>query len=185
MHNGSTLTAEAARRLACDSGLHRLITAPGSVPLDMGRSERTVSPQVFLALAARDGGCIFPGCDRPPGWCQAHHIIHWECGGPTDVENLVVLCHHHHHLVHEGGWLMHGPAGSLTILRPDGEFHWQRGDGAHMGTGAAMVSELFPDDREDPDDPDDREDPDDPDESRRWDGDRRRFADAAAAGGGP
>ncbi len=127
IHNGSTLTAEAARRLACDCGIHRLLTAADSVPLDMGRRTRVVGSHVFLALAARDLGCVFPGCDRPPGWCQAHHIVAWESGGATDVANLVLLCHHHHHLVHEGGWLLGGPAHTMTIRRPTGELHWRRG----------------------------------------------------------
>ena len=47
---------------------------------------------------------MFPGCDRPSEWCQAHHLIPFEHGGSTDLANLCLLCSHHHHLVHEGGW---------------------------------------------------------------------------------
>ena len=64
---------------------------------------------------------MFPGCDRPPGWCDGHHIVHWADGGPTDLANLALLCNHHHKAIHEGGWTMaRAPDGSLTFTRPDG-----------------------------------------------------------------
>ena len=64
---------------------------------------------------------MFPGCDRPPGWCDGHHIVHWADGGPTDLANLVFLCDHHHKAMHEGGWTMaRAPNGTLTFTRPDG-----------------------------------------------------------------
>ena len=72
--------------------------------LDLGRTNRTVSPAQRKALIVRDGGCIFPGCDRPASWCDAHHIIHWLDSGPTDLWNLCLLCSAHHHIVHDGGW---------------------------------------------------------------------------------
>ena len=55
-------------------------------------------------LELRDRGCAFPGCDRPPAWTQAHHIIAWSRGGPTTVDNGVLLCGHHHRLIHQGHW---------------------------------------------------------------------------------
>ena len=64
---------------------------------------------------------MFPGCDRPPGWCDGHHIVHWADGGPTDMANLALLCDHHHTAIHEGGWTMaRAPDGTLTFTRPDG-----------------------------------------------------------------
>ena len=65
-----------------------------------------MSPAQRAALALRDRGCTFPNCDRPAGWCDAHHIDHWIDGGPTDLDNLTLLCSRHHHLLHEGGWLV-------------------------------------------------------------------------------
>jgi hypothetical protein len=56
------------------------------------------------ALIARDKGCAFPGCDRPPGWCAAHHILHWVDGGHTALCNLVLLCDHHHGVAHAEEW---------------------------------------------------------------------------------
>jgi len=101
---GGPISAEAARRIACDAGITRVITDPAGVPLDVGRESRTVTPGQWAALVARDRGCAFPGCTRPPEWCIAHHITHWADGGPTDLDNLVLLCGHHHRVVHHRGW---------------------------------------------------------------------------------
>jgi hypothetical protein len=69
----------------------------------------------------RDRGCTFPGCDRPPGWSSAHHIVHWVNDGPTDLHNLTLLCNFHHHRVHEGRFgCTRAPDGTLTFTRPDG-----------------------------------------------------------------
>jgi len=78
-------------------------------PLEVGRATRVVSPSQRTALAVRDGGCRFPGCARPPAWCEAHHRRHWLHGGPTDLNNLVLLCRAHHRAVHEGHQHLHPP----------------------------------------------------------------------------
>jgi hypothetical protein len=71
-------------------------------PLNLGRSQRLFSAAQRIALAARDGGCLIPGCDRPPSWCEAHHIDEWEKhSGRTDVDAGVLLCRHHHRWVHD------------------------------------------------------------------------------------
>ena len=87
-----------------DSG--RCQTAPciSAQPLDIGRSTRIVPQGLRRALILRDGGCAFPGCDRPPLWCDAHHIDHWADGGPTSLCNTALLCVHHHDRVHRDGW---------------------------------------------------------------------------------
>jgi Domain of unknown function (DUF222)/HNH endonuclease len=88
-------------------------------PLEVGRTTRTVSPAQRNALIVRDGGCAFPGCQRPQGWCEAHHLRHWAHGGPTDLANLALLCWTHHRAVHEGGWrLRRDPDGRLTATPP-------------------------------------------------------------------
>jgi hypothetical protein len=90
-----------------------------SQPLDVGRASRVVHPAQRTALAGRDGGCGFPGCDRPLAWCDAHHLQHWLDGGPTDLSNLALLCRAQHRAVHEGGWqLTRGPDGRLTATPP-------------------------------------------------------------------
>ncbi|HEV2920584.1 MAG TPA: DUF222 domain-containing protein [Actinomycetota bacterium] len=88
-------------------------------PLDVGRTTRVVQPAQRTALAVRDGGCVFPGCDRPLAWCEGHHLRHWLDGGPTDLANLALLCRAHHRAVHEGGWrLVRGPDGWPTATPP-------------------------------------------------------------------
>jgi HNH endonuclease len=86
-----------------------------SLPLEVGRATRVIAPAQRAALAARDGGCVFPDCDRPLAWCDAHHLWHWVDGGPTDLGNLALVCREHHRQVHEGGWqLARGPDGRFT-----------------------------------------------------------------------
>jgi hypothetical protein len=87
-------------RLLCDSALARMVLDANGVPVDMGRAVRTATRAQRRALAARDGGCAFPGCHVPAHLTQAHHIKHWEDQGPTDIDNLVLLCPHHHRRLH-------------------------------------------------------------------------------------
>ncbi len=101
---GATLPAAAMRRWACDVGIIPMVLAADSQILDYGRMTRLISRGLRSYLIARDGGCIFPGCDRPPAWTEGHHRIHVADGGPTNPENLDLLCVRHHHAVHEGGW---------------------------------------------------------------------------------
>jgi hypothetical protein len=117
---GHDLSATAVRRLACDAEIIAAVFATDSELLDLGRRARLVSPAQRLALVMRDRGCAFPSCDRPPGWCDAHHIDHWIHGGPTDLDNLVLLCSRHHHLLHEGGWTVRRSAARLEFTGPDG-----------------------------------------------------------------
>jgi hypothetical protein len=87
-------------------------------PLEVGRATRVVQPAQRAALAVRDAGCVFPGCERPLAWCDGHHLWHWADGGPTDLSNLALLCRAHHRAVHEGGWqLTRGPDGRFTASR--------------------------------------------------------------------
>jgi hypothetical protein len=101
---GGPILRQSLERIGCTAQLVRLVTAGGSRVLDLGTAQRLATPAQRIALAARDKGCAFPGCDRPPGWTDAHHVIPWRTGGHTDLDNLILLCRHHHRLVHEGGW---------------------------------------------------------------------------------
>ncbi len=120
---------ETAFRLACDCSVTRVLMRGESEVLDLGRSTRLASVAQHKALAIRDRGCVFPGCDRPPAWCNAHHLVWWEHGGPTDEQNLCLLCRRHHTLCHEGGWgirrrddgtyeVTEPPAGHVPTRRP-------------------------------------------------------------------
>jgi hypothetical protein len=107
--------------MTCDAKIARVITDGPSVILDKGHTTRTVSTDQRHALTVRDRGCVFPGCDRPPGWCHAHHIKHWANDGPSDLDNLALLCSHHHHLVHEGHFgLERDHHGDPVFTRPNG-----------------------------------------------------------------
>ena len=108
------------RRLLCDCTTARVVTGPASEILDVGRSRRTVPPSLRRALVVRDGGCKFPGCNRPPAWCDAHHYEHWIDGGHTNLENLGLFCTRHHHRLHEDDWTTIGSGGDIRIFRPDG-----------------------------------------------------------------
>ena len=116
---GTRISPEAVRRLACDAVVSRVITAGRGEPLESGRSTRVVAPSLRRALAVRDGGCAFPGCDRPVSWCDAHHVRHWADGGSTDLANLVLLCRRHHTMTHRG-FGIHMVRGRPVFRRPDG-----------------------------------------------------------------
>lgn len=89
-----------ARRIACDAQVARLVLSPDGVPQDLGRTVRVFTAHQSRALAARDDGCRFPGCDRPACYADAHHLVHWADGGPTVLTNGYLLCRFHHRLVH-------------------------------------------------------------------------------------
>jgi hypothetical protein len=74
------------------------------VPLALGRTRRLASPGQTMALIARDAGCSFPGCTHPAAWCDRHHILDWILGGPTDLDNLTLLCRYHHTHFLQKGW---------------------------------------------------------------------------------
>jgi len=99
-HNGR-LSEAMLDLLLCDCDISRVIVAGRSEVLDVGRATPTATPAQWKALVVRDQHCQHPGCDRPPSHCQAHHIWHWTRGGPTDLENLTLLCWYHHRERHK------------------------------------------------------------------------------------
>ncbi|HEU0086193.1 MAG TPA: DUF222 domain-containing protein [Pseudonocardiaceae bacterium] len=104
LDTGGQLTAAEARRLACDAGIIPLVLGSDSMPLDVGRQQRLASAALRDALGHRDRGCAFPGCGRPPRYCQVHHIVHWTDGGDTALHNCCLLCEYHHTIVHRQAW---------------------------------------------------------------------------------
>ncbi|WP_433128451.1 DUF222 domain-containing protein [Micromonospora sp. CA-240977] len=104
LETGARLTPGAVRRLACDANLLPAVLGGNSQVLDVGRQRRLFTGPLRRALVLRDGGCAFPGCDRPPRWCDGHHVRHWADGGATALSNAVLLCGYHHRFVHRGDW---------------------------------------------------------------------------------
>ncbi|MBY4038016.1 DUF222 domain-containing protein [Rhodococcus fascians] len=98
------LSRNTSRQLACDCLLTAIVMDENGNPLNLARTARTVTAKQKRALTARDHGCAFPGCGKPAAWTEGHHIWHWADGGPTDMNNLVLLCGFHHRLVHHSDW---------------------------------------------------------------------------------
>lgn len=113
---GAVLSPQAVRKLACDAAIIPIVLGSESQPLDVGRTKRLVTPALLAALWARDKGCTFPHCGRPPQWCDAHHIKHWASGGATALSNLGLLCGYHHTFVHQH---------NLTATITDTTLTWQ------------------------------------------------------------
>ena len=107
---GTTISAGQSRRLACNAALIPAVLDGDSAILDLGTSRRLFNRHQRLALAVRDRGCIWPGCDQPLAWTEAHHISPWRPGGPTDLTNGCLICPFHHHLIHStAGWRIQWP----------------------------------------------------------------------------
>jgi uncharacterized protein DUF222 len=116
--DGMPISGKTVRRLACDSVMHRVLKAESMV-IDVGRAKRTAQPAQWRALKARHRTCAAPGCERPIGWTQAHHVEFWSEGGETNARKLVPLCYYHHRLVHEGGWQVVLAGERVEFIPPD------------------------------------------------------------------
>ncbi|MEO8291809.1 MAG: DUF222 domain-containing protein [Actinomycetota bacterium] len=121
LDHAGPVSGELARRVACDASVMRVVMAGRSQPLDVGRRTALISPALRRAVIVRDGRCRFPGCDRPHTWCDAHHVAHWADGGPTSLDNLMLLCRRHHRLIHRpGGFRLTLEDDGPVFRRPDG-----------------------------------------------------------------
>src|SRR5205823_14728454 len=85
------ISSTSVRRMACDCSVTRVLLSQDSIPVDVGRSKRVISGALGRALKARDGSCQWPRCERTASMCDGHHLVHWIEGGPTDLDNLVLL----------------------------------------------------------------------------------------------
>lgn len=151
-NSGEAITGAAIRRIACDADLFGIVMTRLGAPLRMGRRRRTVSPTQWVALCARDHGCVFPGCTRPAEFCIAHHIVHWADGGPTDLDNLALLCGRHHDAMHHQGWDMFLSGDRHPRLRPPAWIDPERPEmqNTYWTTQRARADALRPD-RTEPD----------------------------------
>lgn len=129
------LAAETAKRLGCDGALVGFVDDAAGEPLSVGRKTRSIPPAIGRALAARDGGCRFPGCTRTR-FTEGHHVKHWADGGETKLSNLVTLCRFHHRLVHEGGFGLE--------RTDDGLFLFRRRDGTRIEASGCEKTNAAP-----------------------------------------
>jgi hypothetical protein len=140
---GELIDTGCAGTKLCDCIIHTILRAPDGTPLAYGRATYTVPRHLFRQVAARDGGCRFPGCNRPVKFTEAHHIHWWEHHGLTDYANLALLCSRHHHLVHRmdlrlewvNGW-------DLQITWPDGTQRVSQPRGAPTHTNTPTPRRL-------------------------------------------
>ncbi|MBN9611920.1 MAG: DUF222 domain-containing protein [Actinobacteria bacterium] len=103
--SGTVIPMSLGERQRCNTGVQTVITDEVGNPLDVGREQRLFTSRQRVALAIRDGGCRWPGCERPASYCEAHHVDHWEADhGRTDVDRGVLLCRFHHLQLHNNGW---------------------------------------------------------------------------------
>lgn len=138
--DGNDVDPVTAAILLADADIHPLILDDEGVPLNYGRALRYISDEQRHALSIRDGGCVFPGCDMPPSWCDGHHVVTWtKNGGPTDMNNLVMLCRSHHTRIHSRDWdlvhddgmdqppiLIHNPSGRRhRIMNAETRHRWR------------------------------------------------------------
>lgn len=134
------ISAAMAGTVACDGGMRVVAVDAVGQPLWIGRRERLFTAAQRAALAVRDGGCVFPGCTAPPSWSQAHHIVHWNKGGATDITNGVLLCAFHHRLLHDGQYSLRMTREGPEMLSPrwlDPEQRWRPVGKRRWATSAA------------------------------------------------
>lgn len=124
--DGTPASSATIKTTLCDADVNRVVVEGGSTIIDFGTTVRLFTDAQFQTLILRDQHCRHPGCDRPPDWCEAHHVIPWEDGGPTDVTNGLLKCSRHHHIGHQTGW--------TEKLEPDGTYHLTAPDGRSWTT---------------------------------------------------
>jgi hypothetical protein len=114
----ATVSIATIERHACDGGLVPILFDDNGEALNLGRSQRLHNARQRIAIAARDGGCLAPECERPPSWCEVHQIHEFGRGGATDLTDGVLLCRHHHMLVHNNRWRVERRDGRYWFVPP-------------------------------------------------------------------
>lgn len=143
---GDALPAGAAARQVCNAGIVPVTVDPRGNPLDVGRESRLFTPAQRIGLAIRDGGCRWPGCDRPASYCEAHHIDEWAADhGRTDIDRGILLCAFHHKQLHNNAWRITRDEKADFLLHPPrqrpSEHETGPGKSAEARTGNGVGSE--------------------------------------------
>ena len=116
--NPAPVSAETIDRHLCDTGYLGILFSEAGQPLNVGREERFLNREQRRALAARDGGCRWPGCDQPPSWTEPHHIEMWSDRGLSNINFAIMLCAHHHLLLHNRHWEIYVQGGEYWLQPP-------------------------------------------------------------------
>jgi hypothetical protein len=116
-HLGEYVSDALARYLSCDAQVVE-VTYRGRRLAGINPAERTPNRRLRRYLEQRDGGCAHPLCMQRR-WLHAHHLWHWEDGGPTVAWNLLCLCPLHHRAVHHGEITVEGDPEQGTIVFRD------------------------------------------------------------------
>ena len=104
LEHGGPISAAQARMLACDAKIIPAVMGSKTQVLDVGTASRLFPAAIRRAITLRDRGCAWPGCDRPPAWCDCHHVQHWTLGGPSSSRNGGLLCRPHHSQIPREDW---------------------------------------------------------------------------------
>jgi hypothetical protein len=127
IESGPVIHPDTARRLLCNARVQTVVEEEGGTVVGLSRTSREPSAWMMRQVRYRDRECRFPGCGARR-FTEAHHVVWWERGGPTDLDNLVLICSFHHTLVHEHGWQLR--------RSQDGTVDWWRPDGTSYAVGA-------------------------------------------------
>ena len=122
--DGLPVPADQIARIAAEAKILPAVFSAEGDPLWLGRTQRDASPGQRMVLAARDGGCV--NCGSPTERCEPHHIVWYSKGGPTDIDNLALLCERCHHLIHDDHWQLHRDKNRRHTLRPPERLSRQR-----------------------------------------------------------
>lgn len=115
----SPLSISTVERELCNRGTVPIHFDSAGQIVNVGREKRLFTPRQRIGLAVRDGGCRFPGCDRPPSWCEAHHLDEWfRDHGRTDIADGILLCRHHHLLIHNNEWRVVHEGADYFVVPP-------------------------------------------------------------------
>jgi hypothetical protein len=139
---GFPISGKALRRIAGDAELTPILLSQGGDPLHVGRRYRTATSKMRRALAERDRLCVWPGCDRPPEWCQSDHVVPWARGGRTEVDGMRMLCGKHHPLLGKGWRLERLSDGRMVAHPPQRGYRPARGSPARAGVAAAPARAI-------------------------------------------
>ncbi|WP_232663175.1 HNH endonuclease signature motif containing protein [Pseudonocardia sp. TRM90224] len=113
---GGAIATKDLRQLACNAAVIPIVMNSDSQPLDIGRLSRVIPDGMRRAVAARDRGCA--RCGRPASWCDIHHVVEWQNGGQTEINNLVMLCRMHHREIHATEWIVRMVDGIPEFIPP-------------------------------------------------------------------